>query len=266
VPTGPSETNVPEGDVRQSTATPARASALRWALAALLVLAIAAFYTLGLQEYFSLEYGRSHLDLWRGWVADHRFAVLLVFFLVYTTVTALSLPAAALLTLVGGALFGRWLGTAVVSAASTLGATLAFLSSRYVLGAWVQRRFGARLQGVNEGLTKDGAYYLLTLRLVPLFPFFLINLGMGLTRIRTGTYVWVSWLGMLPGTFLYVNAGTALSEIHSLSGLVSPTVLGSLALLGIFPLMIRTLLRWKKRDPSIGTMEPPAETEPGRKP
>jgi uncharacterized membrane protein YdjX (TVP38/TMEM64 family) len=231
-------------------------------LAVVLLLAVGGFYALDLQRYFSWDYLRSHLDLLLTRVEENLVLALVAFFVVYATVAALSLPVAAFLTLLGGALFGRWLGTGVVSAASTLGATLAFLTSRYLLGEWVQRRYGPRLQAVNEGVTKDGAYYLLFLRLVPLFPFFLINLGMGLTRLRTSTYVWVSWLGMLPGTFLYVNAGTELSRIDSPRGLVSPAVLGSLALLGLFPLLLRLLLRRAQTTPAAGgAAPPPAESE-----
>src|SRR5262245_33891663 len=185
----------------------------RWGLAALLVLAVVGFYVLGLHRYFSWEFIRSHLDAWQAQVGENPLLALVVFFWVYVAVTALSLPGAAILTLVAGALFGRWVGTGVVSAASTLGATLAFLSSRYVLRDWVQRRFGDRLEPINRGVEKDGAYYLFTLRLVPVVPFFLINLGMGLTPIRLTTFAAGSWLGMLPGTFLYVNAGTELATL-----------------------------------------------------
>jgi uncharacterized membrane protein YdjX (TVP38/TMEM64 family) len=172
---------------------------------------------------------------------------LLLFFLVYAAVTGLSLPVAAPLSLAAGALFGRWLGTAVVSAASTLGATAAFFSSRYVLRDFVRRRLGPRLEALDRGLDEDGAFYLLTLRLVPLVPFFLVNLGMGLTRVRLRTFVWVSWLGMLPGTFLYVNAGTELARVASPADALSPEVLLSLAALGVVPLALRLLLKWWKK-------------------
>jgi uncharacterized membrane protein YdjX (TVP38/TMEM64 family) len=218
----------------------------RWALAALLVLAVIGFYALGLHHYFSWDFVRSHLDDWQSLVQEHLILSLAVYFLLYVAVTALSLPAAAILTMLGGALFGRWLGTAVVSMASTLGATLAFLSSRYVLRDWVQRTFAVRLKAINEGVEKDGAYYLFLLRLVPAIPFFLINLGMGLTPMSVFTYMAVSWLGMLLGTFLYVNAGTELAALESPAGLLSWQVLLSLALLGIVPLLIRKVVRWKQ--------------------
>ena len=148
------------------------------------------------------------------------------------------------MTLVAGALFGRWLGTAVVSLASTVGATGAFLMSRYLLRDWVQARFGERLRSINRGVEIEGGFYLFTLRLVPVVPFFVVNLGMGLTPIRVGTYAVVSWAGMLLGTFLYVNAGTALANVDSPSEVLSPKVLSSLALLGVAPLLFRKLVDW----------------------
>jgi uncharacterized membrane protein YdjX (TVP38/TMEM64 family) len=217
----------------------------RWLMVAVLLLAVAGFYALGGQRYFSWNYLRSHLDTWQALVRQHLPLALAVFFLVYVAVTALSLPVAAALTLAAGALFGRWLGTAVVSIASTLGATLAFLSSRYLLRDWVQRRYGGRLGPVHQGFERDGAYYLFTLRLVPLVPYFLINLGMGLTRMRVRRFSLVSWVGMLPGTFLYVNAGAALAAVDEPGDIFSLKVLGALALLGITPLLIRKLLRWR---------------------
>src|SRR5262249_18802582 len=157
----------------------------------------------GLDQYV-WEQMRANLDNWQAQVDEHLVVSLLVYVLVYVAATALSLPAATLVTVVGAALFGRSLGTAgvtaVVSLASTIGATLAFLASRYLLRDWVQARFGNRLAGINRGFERDGGFYLLTLRLVPAFPFFLVNLGMGLTPIRVSTYVLVSWIGMLPGT------------------------------------------------------------------
>lgn len=219
----------------------------RWLLAGGLVLAVVLYYALGLHQDFRWELVRNHLDAWQAAVQRNLLSVLGLFFLIYVVVTALSLPVAAVLSLVAGALFGRWLGTAAVSVASTLGATLAFLSSRYLLRNFVQERFGDRLRALNAGVERDGAYYLFTLRLVPAFPFFLINLGMGLTPIRTRTFLWVSWLGMLPGTFLFVNAGTALAAIDSPADVLAPGVLASLALLGVAPLAFRLLVRWRVR-------------------
>jgi uncharacterized membrane protein YdjX (TVP38/TMEM64 family) len=219
----------------------------RWGLALLLVLAVVGFYVSGLNHFLSWESIRVHLDAWQGQTREHFVLALLVFFALYVAITALSLPVAALLTLVGGALFGRWAATAVVSAASTLGATLAFLTSRYLFRDAVRRRFGDRLGPVDRGVARDGGYYLFTLRLIPAVPFFLINLGMGLTPIRLGTFVAVSWAGMLPGTFLYANAGTELASLDRPEGLLSAPVLGSLALLGLAPLGFRLLLRGRAR-------------------
>jgi len=157
------------------------------------------------------------------------------FFILYVAVTGLSIPGAAIMSLVAGALFGVLVGTIIVSFASTLGATLAFLSARFVLRDWVQGKFGERLRAVDEGLEKDGAFYLFTLRLIPVFPFFVINLLMGLTRIKTRTFFWVSQLGMLPATIVYVNAGTQISRIESTSGLLSPTLIASFVALAFFP-------------------------------
>ena len=209
------------------------------------VLLIILFYLTGLYRYLSWSSVRAHLDSWQAQVAQNLLLTLLVFFLIYYAVTALSLPVAAPLSLVAGALFGRWLGTGVVSVASTLGATTAFLMSRYVLRDWVQTRFADRLEKINRGVEKDGAYYLFTLRLVPVIPFFLINLGMGLTRMRVGTFALVSWVGMLFGTFLYVNAGTALASIDSPGEILSLKVIASFALLGLAPLAVRKLVERK---------------------
>ena len=163
----------------------------------------------------------------------------LTFFGIYIAVTALSLPGATILTLAGGAIFGLGWGSLIASFAASIGATLAFLMSRIVLRDWVQARFGERLAAINDGVRKDGAFYLFTLRVVPLFPFFLINLAMGLTRIRVLTYYWVSQLGMLLGTVAYVNAGTQLARIDKLADVASPGLLASLALLGLFPLIAK---------------------------
>lgn len=157
------------------------------------------------------------------------------FFILYVAVTGLSIPGAAIMSLIAGALFGVLMGTIIVSFASTMGATLAFLSARFVLRDWVQGKFGERLRAIDEGLEKDGAFYLFTLRLIPVFPFFVINLLMGLTRIKTRTFFWVSQLGMLPATIVFVNAGTQISYIESTSGLLSPTLIASFVALALFP-------------------------------
>ncbi|PSS50102.1 TVP38/TMEM64 family protein [Enterobacter sp. FS01] len=164
-----------------------------------------------------------------------------LFFTLYVLVTTLSLPGAALLTLLGGALFGLWPGIVLVSFAATLGATLAMLVSRYLLRDWVQRRFAGPMRTVNDGVARDGAYYLFALRLMPLFPFFVVNLLAGLTSIRVGRYWWVSQLGMLPGAVVYLNAGHQLGQIASLRDILSPGVVFAFTLLGLLPLVTRWL-------------------------
>ena len=212
------------------------------------LLLVAAFFALDLHHVLTLDGLKASRERFEALRATSPALVTLGFFGFYVLVTALSLPGAAVMTLAAGALFGLLWGTAIVSFASSLGATLAFLASRYLFRDAVQRRFGDRLKAVNEGITKEGALYLLTLRLVPLFPFFLVNLLMGLTAIRTRTYYLVSQAGMLPGTLVYVNAGTQLARIDSLSGIVSPGLLLSFVLLGVFPWISKRLVDfWKRR-------------------
>ncbi len=211
-------------------------------LVLLLLLLVTLFFVLDLGQYLNLEYLKSrHVDL-LSWRDANPFQSALIFFLIYVVVTAVSLPGAAMMTLAVGAIFGLFWGTVLVSFASTLGATLAFLIARFVLRDSVQNRFGSRLKPLNQGIEKDGAFYLFGLRLVVVIPFFVINLVMGLTPIRTWTFAWVSQLGMLAGTIIYVNFGTQLARIDSLSGLLSPWLVFSLALLGIFPLIAKKIL------------------------
>lgn len=212
-----------------------------WLLVVLVALA-ALFFGLDLGHFLSLANVKASQAELEAWRAAQPVLAALVFFAAYVAVTALSFPGAAVMTLVAGALFGLGWGTLIVSFASSIGATLAFLAARWLLGDWVQSRFGERLAAVNAGIAKDGGFYLFTLRLVPVLPFFLINLAMGVTTLRTWTFYWVSQLGMLAGTLVYVNAGTQLARIESLSGIVSPGVLGSLVLLGVFPLIARKLV------------------------
>lgn len=222
----------------------------------LIVLAVAAFFALDLDRYFTLDALKVGQTEFAAAYAARPLTVISIFFLVYVVITALSLPGAAVLTIASGALFGLATGTVIASFASSIGATFAFLVSRFLLHDWVQRRFGERLAAVNQGMARDGAFYLFALRLVPLFPFFVINLLMGLTPIRTRTFYWVSQLGMLAGTVVYVNAGTRLANIDSLAGLFSPALLASFALLGVFPLIAKKIVavirarrvyaRWKK--------------------
>ncbi|MEY4575207.1 MAG: hypothetical protein RL251_1329 [Pseudomonadota bacterium] len=204
-------------------------------LALVLIGAIAAYFAFDLGQYLSLEnFKASQADIVAAKDANPALYIA-GFFLLYVAVTGLSIPGAAIMSLVAGALFGVVLGTLIVSFASTMGATLAFLSSRYLLRDWVQGKFGERLRAVDDGLEKDGAFYLFTLRLIPVFPFFVINLLMGLTRIKTGTFFWVSQIGMLPATIVFVNAGTQISRIESTAGLLSPTLIASFVALAFFP-------------------------------
>ncbi len=207
---------------------------------------IAAYFIFDLGRYFSLEYFKSQQAAVTVYFDAHPWQTAGIFFTIYVTVTGLSLPGAALMTLVGGAIFGLLWGTVIISFASTIGATLAFLASRFLFHDAVQTRFGAHLKAINAGVEKDGAFYLFTLRLVPAFPFFMINLVMGLTPIRTWTFYWVSQVGMLAGTIVYVNAGTQIARIDSLKAILSPELIVSFTLLGIFPLIAKWIVNGVK--------------------
>lgn len=209
----------------------------RWALLAAIGVLIASFFIFNLQDYLTLETLKAQQAAIQTYRSDHPGLAVAIYMLIYIAVTGLSLPGAALLTLAGGAVFGLFWGTLIVSFASTIGATLAFLSARFLFRDQVKARFGDRLNVINKGVDKDGALYLFTLRLVPIFPFFVINLVTGLTNLNTKTFYWVSQVGMLAGTVVYVNAGTQLGKLESLSGILSPGLIGSFALLGIFPLL-----------------------------
>jgi pyruvate/2-oxoglutarate dehydrogenase complex dihydrolipoamide dehydrogenase (E3) component/uncharacterized membrane protein YdjX (TVP38/TMEM64 family) len=211
-------------------------------LLVVLVAAIAAFIAFDLGRFLTLEQFRAQQSAIEAYRQAHPVQTALVFFVVYVAVTALSLPGAALMTLVAGAIFGLLWGTVIVSFASSIGATLAFLASRFLFRDAIQRRFGDKLRAINQGIEKEGAFYLFTLRLVPAFPFFVINLVMGLTPIPTRTFYWVSQVGMLLGTIVYVNAGTQIGQIESLRGILSPTLLISFALLGVFPLIAKKIV------------------------
>ena len=214
----------------------------RLLLAVLLVALIAAYFAFDLGHSFSLDFFKSQQAAIDAWHQAHPWQTVLIYFLVYIAVTGLSLPGAAILTLAGGAIFGLLWGTLVVSFASSIGATIAFLASRFLFRDAIQRRFGDKLRTVDAGVEKEGAFYLFTLRLVPAFPFFVINLVMGLTAMKTRTYYWVSQMGMLLGTIVYVNAGTQLARIDSLKGILSPGLLMSFALLGLFPLAAKKIV------------------------
>ncbi len=209
------------------------------AVIVLIAAVLALFRALDLQQYLSLSYLKASQERFAALYADNRLAVLAAYFALYVLVAGLSLPGAAVMTVAGGALFGFRTGLITVSFASTIGATLACAVSRFLLRDWVQGRFGDKLAAVHRGIEQEGAFYLFSLRLIPLFPFFAINLVMGLTRMPLLRFAWVSQIGMLSGTAVFVNAGNELSRIESLSGILSPRLLASFALLGLFPLIAK---------------------------
>ncbi len=204
------------------------------------------FVVFDLQQYLTLDFFRQQKIVLEAYHQENPLLTALGYFTLYVLVTGISLPGAAVLTLAGGAIFGLWHGLLLVSFASTLGATIAFLVSRLILRDWVQTRFGRNLKTFNEGVRKEGAFYLFTLRLVPIFPFFVINLVMGLTPLRTSLFFIVSQVGMLPGTLVFVNAGTQLAQVDSMKGILSPELLLSFALLGVFPLLAKRIISWAR--------------------
>lgn len=212
-----------------------------------LLVLVVSYWLLDIQQYLELNNVKSHLAAVEDYVRQHLLVSLLLFFFCYVVITGLSLPGALILTLVSGHLFGFWLGLLTVSFASTLGATLAFLSARYLLRSWVESRFQRLSAIINLGVEKDGKMYLFSLRLVPLFPFFAINLACGITRMRVWSFYWVSQLGMLAGTMVYVNAGVQLSQLESISGVMSFDVVFSFILLAAFPYVARVTIRHFKR-------------------
>jgi pyruvate/2-oxoglutarate dehydrogenase complex dihydrolipoamide dehydrogenase (E3) component/uncharacterized membrane protein YdjX (TVP38/TMEM64 family) len=212
-----------------------------------IIAALIAFFALDLGRFFTLDFIKQSQARFGELYTQSPAAVIGSFLALYIAVTALSLPGAAIMTLAGGAIFGLSVGLIVVSFASTIGATLAFLAARFALGGSVQKKFGSRMAEINKGIEKEGAFYLFTLRLVPLVPFFVINLLMGLTQMKTWTFYWVSQLGMLLGTAVFVNAGTQLAKIDSLKGILSPGLLGSFVLLGIFPIIAKKIIETIKK-------------------
>lgn len=216
------------------------------AIVVVILIFMAAFWALDLGRFFNFEYIKSQQEALADQVATAPFLSSAVYFIIYVTVAALSLPGAVILTLLGGALFGLWKGLLLVSFASSIGATLAFLVSRFVLRDSIKSRFARQLGPIDEGMARDGPFYLFTLRLVPAFPFFVVNLLMGLTSIGTGVFYLISQLGMLPGTFVFVNAGTQLAQLSSPSDVLSPALLLSFALLGIFPLVAKWIIEMFK--------------------
>lgn len=220
---------------------------IKWIMAAVLVGGIAAFYALGGQQYVSLEFIQQQQAALQTQLSEAPFVFVAAFFLTYVACTALSLPIASLLTLLSGALFGFAYGLLLVSFASTIGATIAFLMARFILRDSIQGKYAEQLKKFNQGFEKEGNFYLLALRLVPVFPFFMVNMVMGILPIKTRAYYWVSQLGMLPGTAVFVFAGTELSKIKTLSDITSPSLLLAFALLGVFPIVAKKALAyWRK--------------------
>jgi uncharacterized membrane protein YdjX (TVP38/TMEM64 family) len=214
------------------------------AIAFVLILFLIAFQVFDLGQYLTLSYIKESQAKFEALYAEHPAMVIVSYMILYILATSFSLPGAAILTLAGGALFGLLTGTVIVSFASTIGATIACFFSRFLLRDWIQGKFADRIQKVNEGIAKEGAFYLFTLRLLPVFPFWMINILMGLTTMPLFKFYWVSQLGMLPGTLVYVNAGKELAQIDSPGGILSPGLLLSFVLIGIFPLTVKKLISW----------------------
>jgi uncharacterized membrane protein YdjX (TVP38/TMEM64 family) len=192
-----------------------------------------------LSQYLTLDFIHAQQEAFKQFQLSHPLLVLAIFFIAYVVITSLSLPGAAVMTLLGGALFGFWQGLITVSFASSIGATLAFLLARFLLRDWIQGRYQKQLAVLNDGFEKEGSFYLFAIRLVPLFPFFLVNILTSVMPIKTRSFYAASQLGMLPGTAVYVYAGTELGKIQSLSGIASPSVLVAFALLGLFPIIAK---------------------------
>lgn len=217
----------------------------------LVAASIGGFLLFGPRHYLSLEFVQSRLDVIQAYREANPLQSLLMYALVYIVVTAASIPGALVLTLVGGAIFGFAVGSLVVVVSATIGATIAFLLARYLFGDMVASRMGQRLSAIRENFGREGALYLFSMRLVPVFPFFAVNLLMGLTPIKTLTYSLVSLIGMAPGTMVFVNAGTQLAKLESVKGLLSPTMIASFTLLGIFPYIAKFLLKVVRRNSDL---------------
>jgi len=213
-----------------------------------ILLAIIAFFFYDIQQYTTLDYIKAKQQNIIEYYKQNFFFVLVLFIFLYVLVTALSLPVATFLTLVGGALFGFSTGLIIVSFASTIGATLAFLMARFLAQNYVQKNFKNQLSKINKKFKSEGSFYLFALRLVPVVPFFIINVVMGLMTIKTWTFYWVSQLGMLPGTIVYVYAGTQLAQIETFSDITSPSMLIAFALLGLFPLIAKNFIQFIRKD------------------
>ena len=217
-------------------------------VAVFIFLGISSYFYFGLSKFFDLNFVKTQLESIQSFNSKNFELSLLLYFVIYSLTVALSIPGAAILTLIGGAVYGVFWGTLVASFASSIGATLAFFVSRILLRDWVLGRFGKYFEAINRGIEREGVFYLFALRMVPLFPFFAVNLLMGLTTIRATSFYIVSQIGMLLGTVVYVNAGSQLATINNLSGIVSPNVVLSLACVGLSPLVAKYVLSVIKRE------------------
>jgi len=223
---------------------------LKWLLAIVVVVAVVAFFYFDLGQWLSLENLKSQQTALSAYVEDHFVFSILVFFALYVAVAAFSLPGATILTLAGGAIFGLLTGFVIISFASSIGALLAFLGARFLFRDAIKKRFADKLAPIEKGIKKDGAFYLLSLRLVPLFPFFVVNLLMGLTNLPARTFYFFSQLGMIPGTLAFVYAGTQLAKIQSVKDVLSPGLITAFVILGLLPITMRKLLQWFKEKKS----------------
>ncbi len=218
----------------------------RLILLAVILMAIGAFFFFDLSQYLTLEELKSRQHELNQYRENYPLLLSALYAVIYIAIAALSLPGATLMTLTGGAVFGLLWGTSLALLSATAGASLAFINARFIFGQWVQQKFSNQIEAINRGIEKDGAFYLLSLRLVPAVPFFVINVVMGLTTIRLWTFAWVSAIGMLGGAAVYANAGTQLAQINRIADIASIQLLLSFALLGIFPIAVRKLLDWVK--------------------
>jgi len=216
---------------------------------------VAAFFVFNLGHYLTLSYIKESQEKFQELYTRNQALVIGAYMLIYILVTSLSLPGAAVMTLAGGALFGLLVGTIVVSFSSTIGATVACAVSRFVLRDWVQAKVGDKLKTINDGIEREGAFYLFTMRLIPAIPFWLINIAMGLTKMRIRTFYWVSQIGMLAGTIVYVNAGKEIARIDSLGGILSPRLIGSFVLLGLFPITAKKLIQLYRKRTGKGSIK-----------
>jgi len=212
-----------------------------------IALSVGLFFYLGLDSYLNFSYIKSKQIDFNEFKSENYILTVLIFILIYTLTTAASLPGAAILTLLSGALFGIVWGSLFASISSTMGATLSFLSSRYLFKNSVKASFPKAFDRINKGVDEDGSFYLFSVRLIPVFPFFVVNLLMGLTNIKTINYMWVSALGMLPGTVAYVNAGTQISQLKSASGILSVQLIGAFVFIGLLPLLSKKLIVFLKK-------------------